>query len=61
VTTPQPDESARDVAQRRLIENSRRLRDQLAVAVEELDHYVQALQAEIERKRDRLRQLGDAK
>jgi uncharacterized small protein (DUF1192 family) len=44
-----PPDTVRDVDQRALIDTSRRLRDQLAVAVDELDRYVVALQAEIER------------
>lgn len=55
--TEQP--TARDVEQRALIENSKRLRDQLAEAVTELERYVQALQAEIERKRRQFQDQGD--
>lgn len=47
-------ERKREAVQAQLIANSRRLRDQLAEAVTELDRYVRALQAEI----DRLQQKG---
>lgn len=57
---PEP-HTVRDAEHRELIENSERLREKLVSAVNELDSYVQALQAEIERKRSQFQNQEDSR